>query len=184
MWLQLSVQRLCHYPVARNDCYANNTNHSRSCLSKTFLAVIMLRQLYISTVSWHSYINATRACTDSLEKLPSSMDFRLRFTIIIYVLVFIFAKPFHCIDVSSEIATAFAIESNLTEDSPPVQPARSDGTKEPQDNTIVMQICNQTFPTPKGTKWVLCTGMHKEKVRTRNAISGTHKPSWKINTNF
>lgn len=76
---------------------------------------------------------------------------------IIYVLVFIFVKLFHCIDMSDETAgitvnengmsTSFAHESTNSTD----QITKPDSqTVELLQNGDAMQVCNQTFRTPKG----------------------------------
>lgn len=85
-----------------------------------------------------------------------NMVFPVKFMVLIYIPVFILAKLFYCIDVSNETAaTAFnasTMESTnssiATETSPSDQ--TTDFDTQPQENGNVMQICNQTFPTPKG----------------------------------
>lgn len=87
------------------------------------------------------------------------MVFPVKFMVIIYISVFILAKLFYCIDVSNETAAiAFNAStmdstnsSNATETSPSDQTTDFDINTQPQENGNVMQICNQTFPTPKGT---------------------------------
>lgn len=82
---------------------------------------------------------------------------------IIYVLVFIFAKVFYCIDVSNETVTVSVsvpketngstIPSNVTESGVTDQNTNLETTTQPLENVDAMQMCNQSFPTPKGTVW-------------------------------
>lgn len=84
---------------------------------------------------------------------PASMELSCRISIIIYVLVFIFAKLFHCIDVSFESSAGAVNEStNISVTTESISPDQIplDGSIQPQENGDVMQICNQSFPTPKG----------------------------------
>lgn len=72
--------------------------------------------------------------------------------------MFIFAKQFHCIDVSpDETGDEVENESNTTNtitESPTPDQTTNAGNFQPQENNDAMQMCNQSFPTPKGT--VLC----------------------------
>lgn len=70
--------------------------------------------------------------------------------------MFILAKLFYCIDVSREIFTIITedttIESaNSSDDATNTVPSDQSPTIQPQENGNPMQICNQSFPIPKGT---------------------------------
>lgn len=97
---------------------------------------------------------------------PAKIAFR------IYVLVFIFAKLYHCIDVSNETVSLDGNEStndsSTTDTIPPDQTFKLDGTtNQPQENDNVMQICNQTFPTPKGMYELNKFGLVGKRVREK-----------------
>lgn len=76
--------------------------------------------------------------------------------IIIYFLVFIFAKLFDCIDAANETASVtvdeHGINTSITTESTTEQITKPDSAIEPPlENGNAMQMCNQTFRTPKGT---------------------------------
>lgn len=84
------------------------------------------------------------------------MGFSVKFMIIIYISVSILAKLFYCIDVSSENSTITTddttIESeNSNDNSTNTIPSDQSPTIQPQENGNPMQICNQSYPIPKGT---------------------------------
>lgn len=96
------------------------------------------------------------------------MYFPVQITFIIYVLVFIIAKVLHCIDVSNDtVAVTIAAttnmpvdvvnnasDSNVTQSSVVVTNQTTttvESTTQPPDADNVMQMCNQSFPTLKGT---------------------------------
>lgn len=168
----MSFERCALSGERENDCSANNTNHFHmGWLSKTFLTAINF-QCYIIT---KLYINATCSgrCKTVVEKRasiqdkqsssqsasqPASMELLSKISIIIYV--FIFAKLFHCIDVSNETMVEVSNEStniiNTTESNSLNQTTKFDGSIQPHENGDAMQMCNQSFPTPKGTVFDIC----------------------------
>lgn len=87
------------------------------------------------------------------------MVFPVKFMIIIYISVFILAKLFYCIDVGNETSTTVGngtvVKAQNTNATQTTETSPSDQldstTQQPLENGNVMQICNQTFPTPKGT---------------------------------
>lgn len=100
--------------------------------------------------------------------LPA-MYFPVQITFIIYVLVFIIAKVLHCIDVSNDtVAVTIAATTNMPMDV--VNNASDSNGNVTQSSVVtnqttatvesttplpdadnVMQMCNQSFPTLKGT---------------------------------
>lgn len=101
----------------------------------------------------------------------ANMGFSVKFMIIIYISVFILAKLFYCIDVNSEISTITTddttIESaNSSDDATNTIPSDQSPTIQPQENGNPMQICNQSFPIPKGTVCCVCTILDSAVVCT------------------
>lgn len=104
------------------------------------------------------------------------MELSSRIAVIIYVLVFVFAKLFHCIDVSNGTAVgsdANNDDSNISNSNETVslsdQTTKLDGGIQPQENgnADAMQMCNQSFPTPKGTVYGYMRGIAKcTKIRS------------------
>lgn len=94
------------------------------------------------------------------QAAPASMELSCKISIIIYVSVFIFAKLFHCIDVSNETIVEVSNENtnitNTTEFNSQNQTTKLDGSIQPHENGDAMQICNQSFPTPKGIVLDMC----------------------------
>lgn len=85
-----------------------------------------------------------------------------KFMFIIYVLVFISVKLFYCIDVSSETVTlAVTVDDDVngtTRDTISTVSGKTDNqttelesTTQAQEYKNAMQMCNESFPTPKGT---------------------------------
>lgn len=89
------------------------------------------------------------------------MNISRKVCLIIYVVLFIFAKLCYCIDVSNGTVTATeTVESvvdessntsNTTEINSSNQTTKFDSTIQPPENGDAMHICNRTYPTPKGT---------------------------------
>lgn len=90
------------------------------------------------------------------------MDISRKLCLIIYDLLFIFAKLCYCIDVSNGTVTATETvesvveessntSSNTTEINSSNQTTKFDSTIQPPENGDAIQICNRTYPTPKGT---------------------------------
>lgn len=87
------------------------------------------------------------------------MHFLGKITSIIYVLVFISANEFYCIDVANETVTvSVSVDANErtthrngTEGNVTDQTTNFESTTQPQDTDSAMQMCNQSFSTPKGT---------------------------------
>lgn len=81
------------------------------------------------------------------------MHFTSKISPVIYILVFIFVKLYHCNDVSNKTVMlnengGINANSNISEIT---NLSEQTTTIQPQENGNVMQMCNQTFPTPKGT---------------------------------
>lgn len=79
--------------------------------------------------------------------------------------MFIFVKLFHCIDVSNKTVNVDAVNENgiITSNTSESTDSFDQTTiSEPLENGDAMQMCNQTFPTPKGT---VCIHIGKISVR-------------------
>lgn len=106
---------------------------------------------------------------------PATMVFPCKIASIIYILLFICVKLFHCIDVSNETITmteetignenengTYTIDINSSN-----QTTILNSDVQPQENGGVMLICNRTYPTPRGTVCsIFCCSIEKFSCNT------------------